>query len=107
MTSSLRNDVIVTQFSRWTEIRLFTYLTIQYSLNTDMTLGQPGQLRSPEVASGPKEGLPFGYNHFDSNIGMVDGMASLDRAYWTAFVRVSLKIPVRRLGKIPQLESVQ
>ena len=49
--------------------------------------------------------LLFGYNHFESNIGMVDGMVTLGRAYWMAFVRV-LKILVRQLGTIPQLGSV-
>ena len=67
----------------------------------------PGQSRSPEVASGSTEELLSGCSHFESNIGMVDGMATLDRAYWMVFVRVFLKNPVRRLGKIPQLESVQ
>ena len=47
----------------------------------------------------------FGYNHFESNIGMVDGMVTLGRAYWMSFVRV-LKILVRQLGTIPQLGSV-
>ena len=62
---------------------------------------------SIEVVSGSKEGLLFGYNHFESNIGMVDGMATLDRAYWTVSVRVYQKILVHRLGKKPQQESVQ
>ena len=41
----------------------------------------PGQSRSPEVASGSKEELLSGCSHFESNIGMVDGMESLDMVY--------------------------
>ena len=41
----------------------------------------PGQSGLPEVASGSKEELLSGCSHFESNIGMVDGLESLDMVY--------------------------